>query len=58
MCKHESVRRATSADMQDICLECGKVFHNENRFEQALSAYKSGAVRSMLSLAKSLVESV
>lgn len=36
----------------------GKVFHDENRFEQALLAYKSGAVRSMLSLAKSLVESV
>lgn len=25
MCKHESVRRATSADMQDICLDCGQV---------------------------------
>jgi hypothetical protein len=36
----------------------GKVFHDGNRFEQALSAYKSSAVRSMLSLAKSLVESV
>lgn len=36
----------------------GKVFHDGDRFERALLAYKSGAVRSMLSLAKSLVESV